>query len=55
MPVLFRQKRPGLHGKPFELLKLRTMTDNCDESRALLPDEQRLTRREADLQMLSCI
>lgn len=24
-PVLFRQTRPGLHGEPFEMLKLRTM------------------------------
>lgn len=29
-PVLFRQQRPGLHGKPFTLYKFRTMTDACD-------------------------
>jgi lipopolysaccharide/colanic/teichoic acid biosynthesis glycosyltransferase len=43
-PVLFRQERPGLHGTPFTILKFRTMTDECDESGNLLPDDQRLTR-----------
>lgn len=42
-PVLFRQQRPGLHGRPFELLKFRTMTDARDDSGHLLPDDQRLT------------
>ena len=42
-PVLFRQRRPGLHGKPFELLKFRTMTDRRDEQGRLVPDEERLT------------
>lgn len=42
-PVLFRQQRPGLHGKPFTLLKFRTMTDARDADGSLLPDEQRLT------------
>jgi sugar transferase EpsL len=42
-PVLFRQQRPGLHGRPFELLKFRTMTDARDVDGNLLPDEQRLT------------
>lgn len=42
-PVLFRQRRPGLHGKPFTLLKFRTMTDGCDAAGALLPDDQRMT------------
>lgn len=42
-PVLFRQVRAGLHGRPFELLKFRTMTDARDESGTLLPDERRLT------------
>jgi sugar transferase EpsL len=41
-PVLFRQQRPGLHGKPFTLYKFRTMSDTYDESGSLLPDEQRL-------------
>ena len=42
-PVLFKQTRPGLHGKTFNMLKFRSMTDNKDENGQLLPDEQRLT------------
>ena len=42
-PVLFRQQRPGYRGRPFWLLKFRTMTNDCDASGALLPDSQRLT------------
>lgn len=42
-PVLFSQVRPGLHGKPFRMVKFRTMTDARDASGALLPDAQRLT------------
>ena len=42
-PVLFRQMRPGLHGRPFTMLKFRTMTDARDASGQLLPDSQRLT------------
>ena len=37
-PVLFRQERPGLGGKPFVLLKFRTMTDARDAAGELLPD-----------------
>ncbi len=43
-PVLFRQERPGLHGRPFTLVKFRTMRDARDASGALLPDAERLTR-----------
>lgn len=42
-PVLFRQQRPGLHGKPFTLYKFRTMTDARDAAGNLLPDSARLT------------
>ena len=42
-PVLFCQQRPGLHGRPFTLLKFRTMTDACDARGNLLPDAERLT------------
>ena len=42
-PVLFSQQRPGYHGRPFRLLKFRTMTNARDTSGALLPDAQRLT------------
>jgi lipopolysaccharide/colanic/teichoic acid biosynthesis glycosyltransferase len=43
-PVFFRQLRPGLHGKPFGLLKFRTMTEDRDAKDGWLPDEKRLTR-----------
>lgn len=43
-PVLFRQVRPGLHGKPFEMVKFRTMTDERDAQGNLLPNEQRLPK-----------
>ena len=43
-PVLFRQTRPGLHGRPFTMYKFRTMTDARDAEGNLLPDDQRLTR-----------
>lgn len=42
-PVIFKQVRPGLHGKPFPMYKFRTMTNERDDQGQLLPDEQRLT------------
>jgi lipopolysaccharide/colanic/teichoic acid biosynthesis glycosyltransferase len=44
LPVLFRQRRPGLQGKPFTALKFRTMTEACDAEGNILPDTQRVTR-----------
>ena len=42
-PVFFRQERPGLHQKPFFILKFRTMRNTCDENGKLLPSSERLT------------
>jgi sugar transferase EpsL len=42
-PIFFLQRRPGHRGRPFYLLKFRTMTNSCLPSGALLPDAQRLT------------
>jgi sugar transferase EpsL len=42
-PVIFKQQRPGLYGKPFHLYKFRTMTDQKDSLGNLLSDEVRLT------------
>ena len=43
-PVLFKQQRPGLGGRPFFMLKFRTMSDARDSNGDLLPDEVRLGR-----------
>ncbi len=43
-PVVFRQVRPGYNGKPFEMLKFRTMADTRDAGGDLLPDAERLGR-----------
>lgn len=42
-PVLFRQIRPGLNGKSFEMIKFRTMKDSVDKDGIPLPDSERLT------------
>lgn len=39
-PILFRQRRPDLHGQPFTLYKFRTMTGASDAQGHLLPDVQ---------------
>lgn len=43
-PVVFRQQRPGLGGKPFMMMKFRTMIDAFDREGHPLPDAQRLTK-----------
>ncbi|MFY9572784.1 MAG: sugar transferase, partial [Blastocatellia bacterium] len=42
-PVLFRQERLGIEGRPFFVTKFRTMTDVQDDNGNLLPDSERLT------------
>jgi lipopolysaccharide/colanic/teichoic acid biosynthesis glycosyltransferase len=42
-PVFFKQIRPGLHAKPFEMIKFRTMIDAYAANGVLLPDSERLT------------
>lgn len=43
-PILFCQNRPGLHGRPFQLIKFRTMRSAFDAQGRPLPDAERLTR-----------
>ncbi|OMP66636.1 sugar transferase [Domibacillus epiphyticus] len=52
-PIVFKQQRPGLHGKPFFVYKFRTMTDERDSSGAMLPDAVRLTKFGQLLRKLS--
>lgn len=42
-PVWFSQDRPGLYGRPFTMVKFRTMTNDVDDTGRLLPDADRLT------------
>lgn len=42
-PALFRQVRPGKDGKPFEMIKFRTMRDAIDKDGNPLPDSERMT------------
>ena len=43
-PILFKQSRPGLHGKIFNIYKFRTMTNERDKEGVLLSDDLRLTK-----------
>ena len=43
-PIFFIQSRPGLHGKPFRIVKFRTMTDDRDKNGILLEEKDRITR-----------
>ncbi|WP_322522349.1 sugar transferase [Guyparkeria halophila] len=43
-PIFFRQTRPGVGGRPFRMIKFRTMLDAVDEFGDPLPDERRMTR-----------
>ena len=43
-PVLFKQPRPGLNGHVFDMIKFRTMTNECDTNDMLLSDSDRLTK-----------
>lgn len=42
-PILFRQQRPGLQGRPFYLYKFRSMSNELDNDGNLLPDQERIT------------
>ncbi|MBP2656560.1 MAG: sugar transferase [Firmicutes bacterium] len=52
-PIIFKQKRPGLHGVPFYIYKFRTMTDEKDADGNLLPSINRLTPLGKTLRRLS--
>ncbi len=52
-PVLFRQQRPGLNGRPFMFIKFRSMSDARDENGELLPDADRLPKFGAWLRSTS--
>lgn len=53
-PIVFKQKRPGLNEKIFEMYKFRTMTDERDSDGNLLSDDVRITRFGKALRSTSC-
>ncbi|WP_303285434.1 sugar transferase [Marinobacter sp. SS8-8] len=52
-PMFFRQTRPGMNGKPFKMVKFRTMLEAVDDQGNMLPDNERLTRFGAVLRSTS--
>lgn len=52
-PIIFKQQRPGMYGKSFNVYKFRSMTDERDEKGELLPDHVRLTKFGQLLRKLS--
>jgi|SRR5699024_9163095 len=52
-PVIFTQKRPGLHNKPFHIYKFRTMTNETNEQGELLPNRDRITKSGQIIRKLS--
>lgn len=52
-PIFYRQKRPGLNGRPFELIKFRSMLEAYDEAGRPLPNDQRVTHFGQLLRSLS--
>lgn len=52
-PIIFKQKRPGLKGKPFYIYKFRTMTNETDKNGNLLSNEDRITKLGEILRKLS--
>jgi len=53
VPVLFKQMRPGLNGRPFKIYKFRSLTHETDETGRLLPDADRFNRFSALLRSTS--
>lgn len=53
LPIIFKQKRPGINGKPFYIYKFRTMTNQADSKGNLLPREDRITKTGKILRKLS--
>lgn len=51
--IIFKQKRIGMNEQVFEIIKFKTMNDNCDENGNLLPDKYRITKYGKILRKLS--